>query len=299
MGNRSKPASPPRRRLLSVIIPAYNAANTLGEQLDALKAQEYDGDWEIIVVDNGSIDNTAKVVQNYQHLMPHLRLVHAPSRQNRSYSRNIGVLEARGDAFLFCDADDMVSPGWVSALAEALEEHDVVIGPVEMHTLSQVACQQAHYHPISYKEPFLDFLPVAMGCNSAISRKAFQAVGGFSEDFVRQQDVDLSWRLQLRGYSIHVAPKALVYYRPRETLWEVWKQAIECGEAHVNLFRHFAAYGMTRSSWRSVLRRYKRLIKRVPHLRRADQSARIKWLREAGYRWGRIRASLRYRILYL
>lgn len=74
--------SKPKQHLamLSVIIPAHNAANTLGEQLEALKAQEYDGNWEIVVVNNGSTDNTVKVIQDYQHLMPHLRLVHALER---------------------------------------------------------------------------------------------------------------------------------------------------------------------------------------------------------------------------
>lgn len=297
--NGATSASPSRRRLLSVIIPAYNAADTLGEQLDMLNAQDYDGDWEIVVANNGSTDQTAEVVQNYQHSMPNLRLVHVPMRQNRSYARNMGVQEARGDAFLFCDADDVVTPGWVSALAKALEKHDVVIGPVETHTLSRLSPREPYYHPRSLKEPYLNFLPVALSCNCAISREAFEAVGGFSEEFPREQDVDLSWRLQLHGYSIHIAPAALVYYRHRGTPGAIWKQAVECGEAEVNLFRHFAAYGMPRPSVKEVLRRYKGLIRRVPRLWDAQPFARVVWLRQVGFCWGRLRGSLRYRTLYL
>jgi glycosyltransferase involved in cell wall biosynthesis len=233
-------ASPSRRRLLSVIIPAYNAADTLGVQLDALKAQDYNGDWEIVVVNNGSTDNTAKVVQDYQRLMPHLRLVHGLAKQNPSYARNTDAQAARGDAFLFCDADDVVAPGWVSALAEALEKHDVVFGAIEMQTLNQYT--RPNLYGRNAKVLFLDFLPRAVGCNFAISREAFEAVGGFSQDFPRGQDVDISWRLQLRGYSLHDAPAAVVYYRDRTTLLAIWKQGVSNGQAYVNLYRHFAAY---------------------------------------------------------
>ena len=297
--NQATPASAPGQRFLSVIIPAYNAAQTLGDQLDALKDQEYAGNWEIVVVNNGSTDNTVKMVQRYQQLMPRLRLIQAPAKQNRSYARNIAAREAKGDALLFCDADDIVAPGWIAALAEAIKKHDVVIGPIEVHVLNSDAPPQPFYFRLSLKEPYLNFLPVAMSSNCAISRRAFEAVGGFSEDFPRQQDVDLSWRLQLCGYDIHLAQEAVVYYRPRETLWEVWKQAVGSGEAHVNLFRHFATHGMPRPSTRDVIGRYIGLIKKMPRLWGDDPHVRVTWLRKAGVYWGRFRGSLRYRTLYL
>jgi glycosyltransferase involved in cell wall biosynthesis len=177
--NQAIPASAPGRRFLSVIIPAYNAAKTLGEQLDALKGQAYEGDWEIVVVNNGSTDDTVNMVQKHQQLMPRLRLVHALAKQNRSYARNIAAREAKGDAFLFCDADDIVAPGWVSALGTAIEKQDIVIGPIEVHTLDSDAPQQPYYFRLSLKEPYLNFLPVAMSSNCAISRQAFEAIGGF------------------------------------------------------------------------------------------------------------------------
>ena len=295
--NGATPASPSRRRLLSVIIPAYNAANTLSEQLEALKAQDYNGDWEIVVVDNGSTDNTVEVVQDCQRLMPHLRLVHAPSKQNASYARNTGAQAARGDAFLFCDADDVVAPGWVLALAEALEKHDVVFGAVEMQTLNRDTRPNPYLR--NAKVPCLNFLPRVASCNFAVSREAFEAVGGFSQDFPRAQDVDISWRLQLRGYSIHDAPDAVVYYRDRTTLWAIWKQSVSNGQDYVNLYRHFAAYGMPRSSMRAALRKYARLIKKVPRLWGADRYTQVRWVRKTASSVGQLWGSLRYRTLYL
>ncbi len=293
--------SPSQRPMLSVIIPACNAAHVLGEQLEALKAQEYDGDWEIVVVNNCSTDGTADLVQDYQRLMPNLYLVHALARQNASYyARNVGVQAARGEALLFCDADDVVAPGWLRALAEAFEKHDLVAGAVKVDTLNQSAPWRSP--PLTGVErPALGFLPYVIGCNLAVSREAFEAINGYSEQFLSNGDVDLAWRLQLHGYTIHDAP-ALVHYRYRDTLKALWKQYVKYGYYNTLVYRHFASYGMPRSSTRrAILRLYKRLIRQGLRflLRRGEPRERSVWLSEVALRWGRILGSLRHRTLYL
>jgi len=292
--------SPSQRPMLSVIIPACNAAHVLGEQLEALKAQEYDGDWEIVVVNNCSTDGTADLVQDYQRLMPNLYLVHALARQNASYyARNVGVQAARGEALLFCDADDVVAPGWLRALAEAFEKHDLVAGAVKVDTLNQ----SAPWRPLglNVERPVLDFLPFINGCHLSVSREAFEAVGGFSEEFSSSGDADFTWRLQLHGYAIHYAPAAVVHYRYRETLWELWKQFSRYGRGHPLLYQHFASHGMPRSSTREALREYKRLIRKALRIciRGAEQQERARWVYKVAMRWGRLWSSIRYRTLYL
>lgn len=287
-----------RRPWLSVIIPAYNAADTLAAQLDALKAQTYSGDWEIVVVDNGSTDGTAALVREYQRSMPHLRLVHAPEVRGRAYACNVGAQAARGDALAFCDADDVADPGWLSALAEALEEHEVVAGAIEVHKLNQ----SAPWRPapfVSATEPVLDFLPYASGTSFALSREAFEAVNGFSVGIPPCEDIDISWRLQLAGYTLHDAPSAVMHCRYRSSLRGLWKQTVTYAEAHVFLYKRFRAYGMPRSSIRQALRRYGWLLRRLPRLHRVSRRGRIKWLRTLALCWGRLRGSLRYRTLYL
>jgi glycosyltransferase involved in cell wall biosynthesis len=297
--DKAKQPGPSRCRLLSVIIPACNAAATLGEQLDALRAQEYDGDWEIIVVDNGSINDTAQVIQDRQRLMPHLCFVTAVAKQGSAYARNAGTQIARGDAFLFCDADDIVAPGWLSALAKALEKHDLVAGAVEMQTLNPSVRPRQPYAEVGAKYLAADFMPYAIGCNFAVSREAFEAVGGFAEDLLRGSDVDLSWRLQLRGYSIQDAPEAVVHYRLRDKLWPMWKMSVSLGKAQVQLYRRFSVHGMPRASRREVFQKYKRLIRKAPYLWRMERKARLQWAHRAGVCWGRLLGSLRHRTLYL
>jgi glycosyltransferase involved in cell wall biosynthesis len=287
-----------RYQLLSVIIPAYNAASTLGQQLEALKAQTYQGDWEIIVVDNGSTDDTVELVRRYQAQLPHLHLVHAPEKQGASYARNVGARAARGGAFLFCDADDRANPGWVAALAEALEKHDWVTGAIEVQTLNPNPPQQ-QYSRKGAGQIYLNFLPFAVSCNFAISRQAFEAAEGFSEAFPRSQDVDFSWRLQLRGYTIHDAPEAVMHYRYRRTLRSIWQQVASVGTAEVNLYRHYASQGMPRSSWGEVWQRYQGVLKGTPRVWWMKPRKQEKWVRLAARSWGRLRGSLRYRTLYL
>jgi len=129
-------ACPRRRQLLSVIMPVYNAAATLDQQLNALNAQVFDGHGEIVAVDNRSTDDSVRVIRQYQQQMPYLRLVQAGEKQGRAYACNVGAQAAKGDVFIFCDADDVVASGWLAALAEALEQHDFVAGTIEVQALN-------------------------------------------------------------------------------------------------------------------------------------------------------------------
>src|SRR4051812_42896987 len=112
--------------MLSVIIPCYNAAETIGVQLDALTTQPCAEPFEIIVADNGSTDGTRGVVFRHQAHFPHLRIVDASARRGSACARNVGARMAAGDKLAFCDADDEVAPRWVAAISEALDRHDFV-----------------------------------------------------------------------------------------------------------------------------------------------------------------------------
>jgi GT2 family glycosyltransferase len=284
--------------MISVIIPVLNGEATLGEQLDALAEQKYTGEWEIIVADNGSTDRTRELVQDYQQHLPHLRLVDASARAGVSYARNVGVAHAAGDAFLFCDADDVVAPGWVAALANALREHDLVVGFMQTKQLNRQLKWQRPSPPTGEK-PVLGFLPYAQTGNCGVSRRAFEAAGGFSDRFRRGQDIDFSWRVQLQGYPLHVVPEAIVYYRYRDSLLQTWRQLVQYSQVHVLLYRHYAAHGMPRSSRREITRRYRRLLRRSPVLLRQSQKDKMDWLYHAALSWGRLVGSVRYQRLYL
>lgn len=110
----------------SVIIPAHNAAATIGQTLDALAAQQGAGEYEVIVVDDGSSDSTPEVVSAHGRA----RLVRQTPSQGPAAARNRGAAEAAGHALAFTDADCTPAPDWLARGLEALEHADLVQGSV-------------------------------------------------------------------------------------------------------------------------------------------------------------------------
>jgi glycosyltransferase involved in cell wall biosynthesis len=107
----SREVAPPSS--LSVVIPAYNAAGTLAHQLEALAAQRCDQDWEVLLVDNGSTAGTADLARRYARRFQAFRIIAAGPERGHSSPRNARARAARGELFVYCDADDVV-PGLAS-----------------------------------------------------------------------------------------------------------------------------------------------------------------------------------------
>jgi glycosyltransferase involved in cell wall biosynthesis len=121
---------------LSVIMPCLNGAATIAIQLEALAAQQWSEPWEVIIADNGSTDATFQIIEQYHDRLPGLRVVNASDKPGSAHARNVGVRAASADRLAFCDVDDMVEPGWVAAMGNALAEHDFVASIVALDKLN-------------------------------------------------------------------------------------------------------------------------------------------------------------------
>ena len=202
-----------------------NAAATVGEQLAALATQDFDGAWELIVVDNASTDMSRQVVDAWSARLPNLRVITEP---NGGYSRacNTAVRAAHAPLILFCEADDVVSESWARTMVEALGSADLVGGSLEFERLNSTAVR-ASRNPIQSKRlPVLFGRPYSFGANLGLSRAAFDKVGGFDERFSGGSvDSDLCMRVQLQsGTPIRFVPDAVVHYRLRGSLSGLLKQ---------------------------------------------------------------------------
>src|SRR4051794_41093928 len=131
---RSRALDPPQ--LISVIIPVLNGEPHVGDQLAALAGQSYDGDWELVVADNGSTDRTIEIVESWRPRLPSLTIADATARRGLNHARNAGASAAHGDLLVFCDADDVANPGWLEAMARAAADADIVGGRLEWETLN-------------------------------------------------------------------------------------------------------------------------------------------------------------------
>ena len=138
--------------MLSVVVPVLDCETMIETQLDALAAQDYKGDWEVLVVDNGSTDGTIEVAKAYADRLPNLRIIDASSRRGVSHARNCGARAADGDLILICDADDRVRPSWVRKMAEASRTLDIIGGYLDTKQLNDVETR-AVAQPVQLQGP--------------------------------------------------------------------------------------------------------------------------------------------------
>ena len=285
---------------LSVIIACFNAATTLREQLDALAHQDATAPWELIIADNGSTDQTVAIAEEYHGRIPHLRVIDASDRRGTAHARNVGVVAARGSLVVFCDADDVVAPNWLSAIERALAQHDLVASRFDgeklnsRETLAVRTCPQQE-DLMSFR--YARFLPFAGACGMGIKRSLFEALEGFDEQLLNGEDIDFCWRAQLGGAELRFVEDAVVHIRLRSEPSEIFRQSMNYGFWTVPLYQRYLAHGMPRVPWYRGARAWLRLLLRVPRLIR--RSTRTKWLKEFAYRWGLLKGSVRFRTLAL
>jgi glycosyltransferase involved in cell wall biosynthesis len=284
---------------LSVVIPCLNAAATLGVQLAALAGQRWEGEWEVIVADNGSTDGSQEIVESYRDRLPSLKLVDASDRQGQAHARNLGAAAATGDAYLFCDADDEVAPGWLAALGCALAQHDFMACRYDNEKLNPVWVRRTHLNPqrdglTSYDYP--PFLPHAGGGGLAVSRRAHEAVSGFDETLPALEDTDYCWRLQLAGFQLHFVPDAVVNIRHRGDLGSIYRQGVSYGLHNVMIYERYRERGMPRLGWLPGARKWLSLLLRTPLLL-LSREGRARWMWQLGWRVGRIQGCFRYRVV--
>src|SRR4051794_15364975 len=183
--------------MLSVVVPVLNCEDLIEVQLEALARQDYTGDWEVLVVDNGSTDGTVEVAKAYADRLPNLRIIDASSRRGVSHARNCGARAADGDVILICDADDRVRPTWVRKMAEASRSLDIIGGYLDTRALNDVETRSWRnpFAPTALPTGMLNHLPFAVGANVGVTRACFEAIDGWREEYIcGGDDVDFSWR---------------------------------------------------------------------------------------------------------
>lgn len=281
---------------LSVIVPCRNAARTLGAQLDALACAAGSSECEIILVDNGSTDGTAEVVAQYTSRFTRFRVVDASQARGAAHARNAGAAATRSRFLAFCDADDVVDPGWLVAMRDALERHPLVVSRFDgtllndVETLRLRRCPQLE-GPMHFQ--YSAFLPFGGASGMGVRRELFEALGGFDATLLNGEDIDFCWRAQLAGHTLHFEPSALVHVRMRGAPSEVYRQFFDYGMWSAAIYARYRPRGMPAVPWRRGARRWVRLLARLPYV--VVTKARRRWLKDAAYAFGLLRGSLRFR----
>jgi len=225
---------------VSVVIPVYNGANSIGDMLRSLQSQSAPRpDTEIIVVDNGSTDDTRSIVRRFD-----VTLLEEPKR-GPAAARNRGLRHARGAIVAHCDADTVLTRRWVAEVVAPLGDPDVAV----------VAGRTLAYRPVTGAERYAAAsamweaersvarreFPFAPSLNMAVRRDDALRAGGWDESLLTAEDIDFSHRVLLLDprRRIAYAPNAMLFHRNRATdeALRVQARSYGRGAAHVYL-RH-------------------------------------------------------------
>lgn len=215
---------------LSVVVCAYNAAETIDECLRHTCALDYP-DLDILVVDDGSTDDTAAIVERH----PSARLLRIP-HGGLSVARNEGFRAARGDIIAYLDSDAYPTPEWPYYLGLGFDRRDVGgaggpnVPPPDEPLGAQVVAQ-APGGPVHVlvTDDRAEHIP---GCNMAFWRHVLEEVGGFDPIYTSAgDDVDLCWKVLDRRLTIAFHPAALVWHHRRPGLRRYLRQQRGYGRA--------------------------------------------------------------------
>jgi cellulose synthase/poly-beta-1,6-N-acetylglucosamine synthase-like glycosyltransferase len=213
----------------SVIVCTFNGSRTLSKCLESLLRLDYPN-YEVIVVNDGSTDTTAKIASNYG-----FRVITTENR-GLSSARNTGLKAATGEIVAYIDDDAHADPHWLRYLASTFmnTQHVGVGGPNIAPPDDGLIAECVAHSPgnpvhILLSDSEAEHIP---GCNMAFRQAALAAIGGFDPQFrIAGDDVDVCWRLQQKGWTLGYSPGAMVWHYRRNSVRAYWKQQHNYGKA--------------------------------------------------------------------
>lgn len=211
--------------LVSIIIPTYNRAHLIGDTLNSVLAQTYPN-WECIVVDDGSTDNTDAILASFIEKDGRFQYLHRPEHRLKAAStcRNIGFENSKGSYIQYLDSDDMISEN-------KLQEQVAILNNASDYSIA--TCRWGRFRTLGDEikmmenlETFQDFDSVELFLNALgnsmgyfpshcylIKRKLIEKSGGWNEYISLNDDTEFLMRLFVNTENIYFSKEAVVYYR--------------------------------------------------------------------------------------
>lgn len=210
---------------VTVIVTTRNRADDLRQCLQSLRVCELPAGWvvEIIIVDNGSHDDTRELVNNFigSSRNPIFRYLYEP-RQGKSYAVNTGFDSAQGSIIAFADDDVVVDKAWLVSIVDEFRrerELGILTGRVESldESGSRVAVTRSSVEKTLDCNDSLDGL--ILGCNLAVRREVFNKVSGRDTRLgpgrgLSCEDIDFTYRVLKAGFRGRFSPRPVVYHAP-------------------------------------------------------------------------------------
>jgi len=231
--------------LFSLIIPVYNRPNEIDELLDSLVKQTYANNFEVIVVEDGSVNSSEEVIKKYSKKLN----LHYFFKENTGagLSRNFGMQKASGNYFIIFDSDCIIPPNYLVEVEKTLTKNytDAFGGSDAAHPSFSTIQKAINYSMTSFfttggirgsKKAVGKFQPRSF--NLGISKKAFEVTKGFSEMKIGE-DIDLTFRLWQHNFETQFIENAFVYHKRRATFKQFFKQTFAFGKGRPFLNRKY------------------------------------------------------------
>jgi len=219
---------------VTVVVPVRDGAGVIGPCVESLLALDYPADrLEIVVVDNGSTDGTREILERFSGRIR----IGEEARRGPAAARNAGIRLAQGELVAFTDADCVVDPSWLRELVRRRGADAEVVGGriLALPDAGLIAHfgERVHDHRFAIEGCHPPYL---ITMNLLVPTASLRALGGFDERLLRGEDVDLAYRLGMRGLRFAYAHDAVVFHRNRDTLArlarEGWLHGLHAAPVH-------------------------------------------------------------------
>jgi len=245
------------KKAVSVVIPSYNSERTIARCLSALKRQDCDVDYEIILVDS-SIDGTPEIVR--QHF-PDITYIHLERKTDPGTARNLGVQRACGELILFIDSDCVAPPDWIRryvALHRRMPDVAGIGGSVQNGNPPEDpigwAGYIAEFREYIPQQPagFVTHLPTL---NLSYKRWVFDKYGFFDPHYYPQEDLVFNYRLIQQGEKIYFEPSIAVLHLHRSNMRAFLNHQVRIGRITSLVLKELPLSGATivRHKWLFLL----------------------------------------------
>ena len=237
----------------SVLVAVYNGADTIARCIESLLDQDYPPDrYQIIIVENGSTDDTAKIVKPYADQYPDRVKFLQSKAKGKQAALNLGITNSTADIIAMTDADCIAVPHWLAQLVQPYTDPQVggvgglITAYVHPDRTIYEQFSEDHNPLINYISGDHEFLPHLDGANCSYRRDLLNKVGNYNTRLVISDDVDVCWRVQLQtGAKIVYNPDAVIHHHHRSTRTGLARQYYHYGYGEIvldALYKHEANY---------------------------------------------------------
>ncbi|MCQ9616446.1 poly-beta-1,6-N-acetyl-D-glucosamine synthase [Paenalcaligenes niemegkensis] len=266
----AKPPALPGNPLVSILIPCYNEAAHCTETIAAALGQIH-SNIEVIAINDGSSDLTRLILDDLSQADPRLRIVHLAANQGKAMALTMGAMAARSPYLVCIDGDALLDPDAVNYLVAPMIHHPqvgAITGNPRIRTRStligriQVGEFSSIIGLIKRTQRVFGRLFTVSGVICAFRREALEECGYWSLNMATE-DIDITWKLQLRGWNIFYEPRALCWVLMPETLNGLWKQRQRWAQGGAETFlkylpkvgalKHHKLWGLLTDYYLSVL----------------------------------------------